>query len=312
MKRMFEPVVFGNTKLFWDYRLKNTDNYQGYYHWHQCCEMLYVHEGAGRVVLDGDTFPIRPGMLFFFRPYQLHHVFANVNQDQPYTRTIFFFDPHLVDELLRPFSKRHALFKALCRGQNKVKAFDLSSWREAVERNYDNYQLLRSQRIGEDVEDIALLILRNLDCMLRSQAAPTEHLQRAEESKTAGYAQQAMKWIDDHYQDGFHLDDLADALHLSKFYLSKLFHEETGTTLKAYITAVRIRHACRLLETTAKSVEMIGSEVGIPNSSYFAQVFKQEVGTTPLKYRTGAGNRLTAIDFRKPIKSRRGSQPIHQ
>ncbi|MDQ0113694.1 helix-turn-helix transcriptional regulator [Paenibacillus harenae] len=296
MKQMFEPVVFENTKLFWDYRIKNIDNYQGYYHWHQCCEMLYVHEGAGCVVLDGETFPIRPGMLFFFRPYQLHHVFANVSQDQPYSRTIFFFDPHLVDELLRPFSKRHALFKALWRGQNKARAFDLSLWSEAVERNYDNYQLLRSQRIGEDVEEIALLILQNLDCMLRSSTMPAEHFGRAEERKTAGYTQQAMKWIDEHYQDGFQLDDLADALHLSKFYLSKLFHEETGGTLKGYITAVRIRHACRLLETTAKSIEMIGSEVGIPNSSYFTQVFKHEVGTTPLKYRTGAVNRMKGSD----------------
>ncbi|MGO4542923.1 helix-turn-helix domain-containing protein [Paenibacillus sp. 2TAB19] len=288
MKRMFEPVAFRNTKLFWDYRLKNTENYQGYHHWHQCCEMLYVHEGAGRVVLDGETYPIRKGMLFFFRPYQLHHVFANVSKEQPYSRTIFFFDPHLMEEQLQPFAKRHALFKALWRGQNKVKAFDLSSYSESIERNYENYQSVRSQGMGEDVEEVAMLILRNLDCMLHSKTAPSEQIQLAEERKSIGYAQQAMKWIDEHYQDSFYLDDLAAAMHLSKFYLSKLFHEETGSTLKAYITAIRIRHACRLLETTTKSVEILGSEVGIPNTSYFVRVFKQEVGTTPLKYRTGS------------------------
>lgn len=308
MERMFEAVVFGNTKLFWDYKLKNTDHYKGYYHWHQCCEMLYVHEGAGTVVLDGETFPIRKGMLYFFRQYQLHHVFANVSENQPYLRTILFFDPQLVDELLRPFNKRYALFKALRRGQNKVKAFDLSSCSEVIERNYDNYQLLRSQGRGEDVEEIAMLILRNLDCMLRSSTAPLEHFQPAGERKTTGYAQQAMKWIDEHYHDSFHLDDLAAELHLSKFYLSKLFHEETGSTLKAYITAMRIRHACRLLETTAKSIEIIGSEVGIPNPSYFVQVFKQEVGTTPLKYRTGAVNRMMGSDFRKQLKTSNGIQ----
>ena len=41
-------------------------------------------------------------MLFFFRPYQLHHVYANVSPEQPYTRTIFHFDSQLADELLRP------------------------------------------------------------------------------------------------------------------------------------------------------------------------------------------------------------------
>ncbi|MCR2807605.1 AraC family transcriptional regulator [Paenibacillus soyae] len=289
MKRMFEPVAFGNAKLHWDYRLCNTEQYRGFYHWHQCCEMLYVHEGSGRVVVDGETFPIRPGMLFFFRPYQLHQVMADVSPQQPYSRTIVFFDPHLVDDLLRPFVKRHSLYRALWRGNQKSMAFDLSAFGDEIERNYEQYQWLRSRGMGEDAEEIAMMILRNMECLLRSRAAPALQAQRSEECRTAGYAQQAMTWIDEHYQDSFHLDDLAAALHLSKFYLSKLFHEETGSTLKAYITAVRIRHACRLLETTAKSIEWIGSEVGIPNTSYFVQVFKQEVGTTPLKYRTGAG-----------------------
>jgi len=289
VKRMFEAVGFGGAKLYWDYRLHNTDRYRGYYHWHQCCELLYVHEGTGRVVLGGETFPIRPGMLFFFRPYQLHHVSANVSADQPYTRTIFYFDPQLVEETLRPFARRHALFNGLCSGQHRAQAFDLASWSPVVERNYDDYHGLRSQGKGEDIEEIAVLILRTLDCVFRSSPAGLglSSARHANDRKAGGYAQEAMQWIDEHYRDSFHLDDLADALHLSKFYLSKLFHEETGSTLKEYVTAKRMRQACRLLETTAKPVEVIGSEIGIPNASYFVQVFKQEVGTTPLKYRTG-------------------------
>ncbi|MDQ6417899.1 AraC family transcriptional regulator [Paenibacillus sp. LHD-117] len=299
MKRMFEPVAFGNSKLHWDYRLRNTEQYRGFYHWHQCCEMLYVHEGTGRVVVDGETFPIRPGMLFFFRPYQLHQVMADVSLREPYTRTILFFDPHVVDDLLRPFAKRYSLFRALWRGNQRTMAFDLSAIGDEIERNYDQYQWLRSRGMGEDAEEIAMMILRNLECVLRSATAPAFQALRAEECKTAGYAQQAMTWIDEHYQDSIHLDDLAAELHLSKFYLSKLFHEETGSTLKAYMTAVRIRHACRLLETTSKAIEWIGSEVGIPNTSYFVQVFKQEVGTTPLKYRTGAGVRSAPGEMKK-------------
>lgn len=287
MKRMFEAVVFGGGKLFWDYRLHNTDHYKGYYHWHQCCEIIYVYEGAGRVVLGGETFPIRPGMLFFFRPYQLHHVYANVSPEQPYTRTIFHFDPQHIDEQLRSFTKRHALFAALWRGQNKIQAYDLAEFKTVIEHNLEDYQRSRKAGKGEDIEEITMMILRLLDYMIRSSTSGLKAPAWANERKSVGYAQEAMQWIDEHYQESFHLNDLADALHISKFYLSKLFHEETGSTLKEYITAKRMRHACRLLETTTKPVEWIGNEVGVPNASYFVQVFKQEVGTTPLKYRTG-------------------------
>ena len=188
---------------------------------------------------------------------------------------------------MRPFVKRHALYNALWCGHQKMQAFDLLSYEEAVERNYEYYHLARIDGKGEDIEEIAILILRLLDSMIRSSPAETQLVSATAERKSAEYAQKAMQWIDEHHQEAFHMDDLAQAMHLSKFYLSKLFHDETGTTLKEYLTIKRMRQACRLLETTVKSVEQIGTEVGIPNPSYFVQVFKQEVGTTPLKYRTG-------------------------
>lgn len=286
MKRMFEAVVFGGAKLFWDYRHRNTGQYKGYYHWHQCCEILFVHEGTGHVVVNGDTYPIRKGMMFFFRPYQLHHVYANVSPEQPYTRTIFHFDPQLIDDMLLPFKRRHGLFAELVQGRHQVQAFDLQAAKAMVEQNFADYHRSREEGKGEDAEEIAMLILRLLDIIIRDQPSGLSRQPWTGERKSTGYVQQAMRWIDEHYQESFHLDDLAEAMHLSKFYLSKLFHEETGSTLKEYVTAKRMRHACRLLETTTKSVEWIGSEVGISNPSYFVQVFKHEVGTTPLKYRT--------------------------
>ncbi|RIX50288.1 AraC family transcriptional regulator [Paenibacillus nanensis] len=285
MKRMFDAVVFGGAKLFWDYRLHNTGQYKGYQHWHQCCEVLYVHEGTGHVVIGGHTFPLRRGMLFFFQPYQLHHVYADVSPEQPYTRTIFHFEPQFIESMLQPFPKRGHLFTALLRGSRQLQAIDLSSSEAAVERIYDDYHHTRKDEKAEDPEEIAMMVLRLLDVILSSTPSYAKLSYKAERQST-GYIQAAMQWIDEHYHESFHLDDLAEAMHLSKFYLSKLFHEGTGSTLKEYVIAKRIRQACRLLETTTKSVEMVGHEVGIPNPSYFVQLFKQEVGTTPLKYRT--------------------------
>ncbi|WP_039790620.1 helix-turn-helix domain-containing protein, partial [Paenibacillus riograndensis] len=51
------------------------------------------------------------------------------------------------------------------------------------------------------------------------------------------------------------------------------------------LTARRIKQACRLLSTTDMPVEQIGIAVGFPNASYFNQLFKRVLGTTPLKYR---------------------------
>lgn len=74
-------------------------------------EILYVHEGQGIVVLNNHTYPIPKGMLFFFQPYQLHHVYAEVHPDTPYARNIFCVEPIVMDRYLETFPHRRAFFQ---------------------------------------------------------------------------------------------------------------------------------------------------------------------------------------------------------
>ncbi|MHA7581870.1 AraC family ligand binding domain-containing protein [Paenibacillus vandeheii] len=63
--------------------ISGNNDFKGYYHWHQCGEILHVHEGHGIVVLNNHTYPIHKGMLCFFQPYQLHHAMPRFIQIPP-------------------------------------------------------------------------------------------------------------------------------------------------------------------------------------------------------------------------------------
>lgn len=107
MKQLFEPVIFTDHKsLIWDYQLYTDDYYKGYYHWHQCCEIMYIHSGQGNVVVNQQMYDIRSGMLFFFQPYQLHRIYSEVSAECPFVRSIFYVDPHTAENLLKDFPKR--------------------------------------------------------------------------------------------------------------------------------------------------------------------------------------------------------------
>jgi len=67
--------------------------------------------------------------------------------------------------------------------------------------------------------------------------------------------------------------------------VSRIFRQETGSSITDYLTARRIKQACRLLQTTSLPVDRVGIEVGLPNMSYFIQLFKKVTGVTPLKFR---------------------------
>ncbi|WP_379151641.1 helix-turn-helix domain-containing protein [Paenibacillus sp. sgz5001063] len=282
MKQLFEPVVFiDHHSLIWDYLIYTDDYYKGYYHWHQCCEVMFVHNGQGNVVVNQQMYDIRPGMLFFFQPYQLHRIYSEVSPECPFVRTIFYIDPHTAENLLQGFAKRKALFSSLWQGNNTSCGFDLSSSTEAVEWVYKNYNLCRKSTMEEDPEDITMMLLQLLSILGTGENS----LIQPEERRKLRYSEQIMNWIEEHYQEEVNLTQLAAETHLSQSYVSRVFHQETGGRLVDYLTARRIKQACRLLATTDMPVEQIGISVGFPNASYFNQLFKRVLGTTPLKYR---------------------------
>ena len=78
--------------------------------------------------------------------------------------------------------------------------------------------------------------------------------------------------------------DIADALNVSRSYLSRLFKEAHGITIVEYILNVRLSHAVRLLFETDLSATEIASKTGFNNSNYFFKKFKEKYGITPIQY----------------------------
>src|SRR5688500_4251827 len=136
MNFLFDPVKFENDTFLWTHGVKTNTAFPGYYHWHQCMEMLFVHEGEGTVIVNQHTYEMRRGMLFMFQPFQLHKVFANVSPEKPYKRSIAFFDPSVIVDSLSPFPLRYGLFMKLWQGRSIGPAFDLAVEVERLESIY--------------------------------------------------------------------------------------------------------------------------------------------------------------------------------
>lgn len=86
-------------------------------------------------------------------------------------------------------------------------------------------------------------------------------------------------------QEELTLEALADKVHLSPSYISKLFKRETGENLSVYIQNVRIRQAKLLLSTTDLKTYEVAERVGIPDPVYFSRTFKKITGMKPKDFR---------------------------
>jgi len=81
------------------------------------------------------------------------------------------------------------------------------------------------------------------------------------------------------------IPSLADYVHVTPNYLSRMFKRLTGEGCSEYITRKRVEKAKCLLETTSMKAGEIACLVGYHDISYFSMAFKKQTGLSPVRYR---------------------------
>lgn len=104
--------------------------------------------------------------------------------------------------------------------------------------------------------------------------------------KNADMLYKALQYIEDHYKEKFSLQDIADYVHFSAPYFSKVFKKEIGVTFTKYLTNVRIEKSKQLLKDAGIPLSDIPAMAGFEEQSYFTRVFRATTGVSPGKYRS--------------------------
>lgn len=91
----------------------------------------------------------------------------------------------------------------------------------------------------------------------------------------------ATVFIERNHQRRVSLSSVADSLHVSSNYLSRLFRRETGRTLTAYLHRVRLDHAIALLAEGGRSISEIAYGVGYQNYRDFYRNFVKYENASP-------------------------------
>ncbi|TCL65970.1 two-component system response regulator YesN [Hydrogenispora ethanolica] len=117
--------------------------------------------------------------------------------------------------------------------------------------------------------------------------ALTHKIKDGRESQVKAVILQAKEQIDRMYQEDLSLDDLAQAVSVSPFYLSRLFREELGVSFTEYITKLRLEKALTLL-AEGFPVKECCFAVGYNDPNYFSRLFRKYYHLSPTEYRDEA------------------------
>jgi AraC-like DNA-binding protein len=140
--------------------------------------------------------------------------------------------------------------------------------------NYNIYQdLLTRETLDEIREWLLEIFARIFDYRQLPQAKGKNHIANI------------LDYIHQNLHKDIDINTLAEYVGLSYSHVRKIFYDETGANVIAYINNLRINEAKQMLRQSNLSIREIALKLGYNNSQSFNRFFKKYEGITPGDYR---------------------------
>lgn len=227
-------------------------------HYHDFFELEYILSGSGTYTVDGISYPIEAGQLFFLTPLNFHCV--DIRGAELYN--VMFAGNACSDAILQ--SLIHHAPVILDAPANSRTFFET---------------ILQEMCDGAEDRDYAVTLLAALLAKLEKTSAGDAP------AKPMSAVSQAELYIFTHFRSQMSLTDVADAVALSPGYFSRLFRAEKGVNFKTYLNRMRFEYAKRLLDYTDRTVMQVCADCGFDDYPNFIRRFRQYTGLYPVQYR---------------------------
>lgn len=241
------------------------------FHAHDFLELYLFLDGSVTYYIEDQVYDLCPGDLLIIPPGRMHRPVI-ANERAAYERMVLWVE---LDYIARIDSAAGELQTALrgvgangyrvpLRGDDLI--FAASLFRRIV----------KMERGGVFTSSAIRLYLKD--------AFEAYSLVEKEARGETAVIPQVIRYLTEHFREPLRLDDLAARFFISKSYLNRHFKAYTNATVYAYLMALRITHARRMLREGATAAEA-GRECGFSDYSTFYKAFKAQTGITPQEFK---------------------------
>lgn len=239
-------------------------------HLHKELEIIYVRKGKAVAYADKNSYLLSAGDMFIAFPNQVHY-YRTVSKGE---FMVLIFSPDILYDISSKISKSKP---------------DINCFTPLADENLKDI-FDRIYSLDGEYKNIAISGYLNV---VMSRILPKLRLQTVDTENNSAFFD-IIDFCTHNFKDDITLDIVAEELHLSKYYISRLINKRLGQNFNEYINNLRISEACNLLRVTDKKIADISEDVGFGTIRSFNRSFKLIMGMSPAEYRS-KNNALKAI-----------------
>lgn len=246
------------------------------FHAHDFLELYLFLDGSVTYYIEDQVYDLCPGDLLVIPPGKMHRpVIANENA--AYERMVLWVNLEYISRLDSSGYLSKELGSVGGNGYCVPLRGDKLSYMSTL---FQNIVTMQAENADEQFTQSAIRIY--LWSMLKEYS-----MVESRESGEPEVIPQVIRYITEHYNEAITLDDIAARFFISKSYLSRHFKAYTNATVYAYIMALRITHARRMIRDGVPAVEA-GHNCGFSDYSTFYKAFKAQTGMSPHQFKAMA------------------------
>lgn len=264
------------------------------WHWHPEIELTFATEGEIHYQINEQVYHLRAGEGLFCNSNALHSGHMIDQQNCHYISITFhpkmiygYEGSALYQQYVKPLLTS-ASFGSLHFTPNIDWHRDVLEAMREIARLYFAHSHLSELQIQQKLSHIWLLILEHQGarCLNTDNKANSRDIERL---------RMILTYLEEHYMEKITLEEIAVEIGLCKAECCRFFKRLMNKSLFDYILYYRIEKSLPLLAQKNLSVTEIAEQTGFSGSSYYARVFKAQLGCSPSQYRNDTLRNILTI-----------------
>jgi AraC-like DNA-binding protein/mannose-6-phosphate isomerase-like protein (cupin superfamily) len=253
---------------------------------HEFFEIIYIYAGKTNIQVRDRILLAKAGDLVVIGPNLFHRVFHRPN-DNDLKLVSMNFQPEIArsgkvageeEYYLSPFLYQGLDFAhVISKSENLSReVFDLIL---KIHGELPASSLLNRMAVRTYLRMILFLLFKHY----ANRFGSVEMLDR--ESKNLKRLQPVFDLLEQSFAQPIRVQDGARVCTMSSSHFMRFFKRTVGQSFRSYVTSLRIAKAQHMLMDKEASISEISQQAGFCSQSYFGEVFRALVGTTPRTYR---------------------------
>lgn len=266
-------------------------------HWHREFEINYILEGEGQFILGEEKYIASKGDIIIVPPNVMHAAYATEGNILIYDALVFHHsilgtgsNDRSITDCIQPIINGQLKITMLISGKHNSVSSDYAGndlATNSVEENFQKCvkQIFESAKENNPLSDLLLKSELLRFFWLMESGMQLAVLKDEENVRYSEIIRPALEYMVLHYGENITVEQLADAVHLSKSYFMGCFKKATGIGAIEHLTQIRMKMVCDALINSNEYIADLAYNCGYDNLSNFNRQFKRMIGCTPVEYR---------------------------